>query len=74
MNRTINISLPAKLADEADKVAKKMATTRSEMIRISLREYVERAKLLEATFKMGEAKAGELGLKTEEDVMAFLES
>ena len=73
MMKTLNISLPKALIDEADRIAKKQASSRSELIRESIRAYVLRAKLLDGAFKVGERKAKKLGLKTEEDVYKFLE-
>ena len=73
MMKTLNISLPKALIDEADSIAKKQASSRSELIRDSIRAYVLRVKLLETAYIVGSKKAKKLGLKTEEDVYKFLE-
>lgn len=73
MMKTLNISLPKALIDEADRIAKLQASSRSELIRESIRSYLLRAKLLEASYKVGRKTAKKLGLKSEEEVYKFLE-
>ena len=73
MMKTLNISLPKALIDEVDKIAKKKESSRSELIRESIRAYILREKLLNVSFKVGEKKAKKLDLKTEVDVYKFLE-
>ena len=73
MMKTLNISLPKALIDEVDKIAKKKESSRSELIRESIRAYILREKLLNLSFKVGEKKAKKLDLKTEVDVYKFLE-
>jgi len=73
MMQTLNISLPKALIEEADRIAKKQANSRSELIRESIRAYILRAKLLDKSFKVGTKKAKKFGLKAEEDVYKFLE-
>jgi len=73
MSKILNISLPKVLVEEADRVARRQATSRSELIRESLRAYLARAKMLEETFEIGRKTAKKYSLKTEEDVYRFLE-
>jgi len=73
MLKTLNISLPKALLDEADMIAQKHSSNRSEFIRDSLRAHILRTKLMEQAFKVGDKKAKKLGFKTEEDVYKFLE-
>ena len=73
MVKTLNISLPKTLIEEADRVARSRETSRSELIRESLRAYLLRARMLEEVFKAGKKTAKKYGLKTEEDVYRFLE-
>lgn len=73
MIKTLNISLPKALIREIDLVARRQASSRSELIRESLRAYLSRAKMLEKTFEIGKKTAKKYGLKTEEDVYRFLE-
>ena len=73
MMKTLNISLPKALIDETDRIAKSQASSRSELIRDSIRAYVLRTKLLEQAFKVGKKKANKFGLRTEDDVYEFLE-
>ena len=73
MMQTLNISLPKALIDEADSIAKKQSSSRSELIRESIRAYILRAKILDAAFQVGAQKARKLGLRTEDDVFKFLE-
>lgn len=73
MIKTLNISLPKALIREIDLLARRQASSRSELIRDSLRAYILRAKMLEKTFKIGKETAQKHGLKSEEDVFRFLE-
>lgn len=73
MTKTLNISLSEVLIQEVDLLARKQASSRSELIRDSLRAYITRAKMLEKTFAIGKKTAKKYGLKTEEDVFRFLE-
>jgi|GEM_PF-4668515 len=70
--QTLNISLPRALVSEADSLAKKQASSRSELIHESLRAYIVRAKILDTSFKVGSRKAKKLGLKNEDEVFDFL--
>ena len=73
MIKTLNISLPKALLQEIDLLARRQASSRSELIRDSLRAYIVRTKMLEKTFAIGKETAKKYGLKTEEDVYRFLE-
>ena len=73
MMQTLNISLPKALIDEADSIAKRQASSRSEFIRESIRAYILRAKILDTAFQVGARRAKKLGLRSEEDVFKFLE-
>lgn len=73
MMQTLNISLPKALIDEADRIAKRKASSRSELIRDSIRAYIMREKLLDAVYKVGSQKTKKLGLMNENDVYKFLE-
>ena len=66
--KTINISLPPKLVQQLDRVAKKRSANRSELIRELVRGYLDRRERWEAIFAAGERQAKKLGL-TEEDVL-----
>lgn len=71
--QTINISMPKKLLEEADRVAKFESRTRSELIRESLRAYVEQRRAWERIFAYGKRTAKRLGIKSEEDVYRMVE-
>lgn len=73
MIKTLNISLPKALIQEIDLLARRQASSRSELIRDSLRAYIVRAKMLEKVYRIGEKKAKTLRLKSETDVFKFLE-
>lgn len=65
---TVNISMPKKLLNEADRVAKMESRTRSELIRESLRAYIEERSRWTRIFELGEETAKRLGIKNEDDV------
>lgn len=69
----VNISIPKKLLQEADRVAEAESRTRSELIRESLRDYVERRKRWEELLEYGRRKGRELGIKSEKDVYRMVE-
>lgn len=73
MAQTLNISLPKALVKEADRVARRQATSRSELIRQSLRAYIQRVRAWEQAMAYGREKAKELGIKNEEDVYRMLD-
>lgn len=73
MMKTLNISLPKALIRQIDLLARRRASSRSELIRESLWAYVLRSKLLEQTYTIGQKKAKKLRLKKEADVYEFLE-
>jgi len=64
---TVNISFPSELLAKADRVAKREARSRSELVREALRIYIERQVRWEAIFGMGEEKQKASGF-TEADV------
>jgi CopG family transcriptional regulator / antitoxin EndoAI len=64
---TVNISFPTELLAKADRVAKREARSRSELVREALRIYVERQLRWEAIFGLGEEKQQAGGL-TEADI------
>lgn len=66
--QTINISIPKKLLDEADRVAKMESRTRSELVRQSLRNYIEERIRWARIFELGAKTAKRLGIKSEDDV------
>lgn len=72
-SQTINISIPKKLLEEADQVAKLESRSRSELIRESLRDYVERRRRWEELLAYGKRKGRELGIKSEEDVYRLVQ-
>ena len=73
MPQIFNISLPKSLAKEADRIARWRETSRSEVIRESLRAYLLKIRMLEDIFAEGEKTAQKFGLKSDEDVFRFLE-
>ncbi len=66
--QTVNISLPKELIKKADEVAKRQYSSRSELIRRLLRNYVEEQEQWELIFKAGERAMKEMGITSEEDV------
>ena len=65
--KTVNISFRKDLLEKIDNVAKEEMRTRSELIRESVRMYIERKKRWDKIFDFGTQQAARLGLK-EQDV------
>lgn len=61
--QTVNLSLPRKLLEAADKVASEEMRTRSELIREALRSYILRRGEWEAVFRAGRKKSKQLNIK-----------
>ncbi|MDP2720732.1 MAG: ribbon-helix-helix protein, CopG family [bacterium] len=66
--KTFNIALPEELVVKADEIAKKEYRSRSELIRESLRTYIEERGEWEQVFRFGEKAMKEMGVKSEEEV------
>ena len=64
---TVNISFNTDILKQIDKIAKKEARTRSELIREAARIYIERKKSWESIFMYGESLSSKYGF-TEKDV------
>lgn len=67
--KTFNISLPDSLLEDADAVARTEYRSRSELIREALRTYIERSKRWERLFSIGDEKARELGITSEDELL-----
>lgn len=66
--KTVNIALPKELLKKIDEQAKREYRNRSELIRESLRMYLNNIQDWEEIFAHGEKQAKKLGIKSEEDV------
>jgi len=66
--RTITVSLPAKVIEELDKMAREENTTRSQILRTAIDQYSRSGRIWKQIYKWGEEAAKELGIRTEEDV------
>ena len=66
--KTITVSLPAKVVEELDKMAREENTTRSQILRTAIDQYSRSGRIWKQIYKWGEEAAKELGIKTEEDV------
>ena len=66
--RTITVSLPAKVVEELDRMAREENTTRSQILRAAIDQYFKSGRIWKQIYKWGEEAAKELGIKTEEDV------
>lgn len=66
--QTLNISLPKDLVSKVDTLAKKEYRSRSELIRESLRSYIEERAQWEQIFEYGKKQGKRMGIKSEEDV------
>ncbi|MBI2196073.1 ribbon-helix-helix protein, CopG family [Candidatus Daviesbacteria bacterium] len=66
--QTFNIALPKELVKKVDKQAKKEYRNRSELIRESLRIYLQDMENWEKIFAAGKKAGKKAGIKSEEDV------
>ena len=60
---TVNISFPKQLLKAMDAVAKREARTRSELLRVATRLYIERRQRWDKIFAFGRQQAKRLKLK-----------
>lgn len=66
--KTLNISLPAALLAKADRLAEREYRSRSEVLRESLRRYVNEREEWEEIFRYWRKKGKEAGIKSEEQI------
>jgi CopG family transcriptional regulator / antitoxin EndoAI len=72
VTKLISFSLMPDFLREVEQVAKEENRTKSELIREALRRYIEERKWEKLT-RYARIKAGETGIKTEEDVQRLVE-
>lgn len=66
--QTLNIALPVDLVSKVDDLAKKEYRNRSELIRESLRIYINEREEWGQIFKSGEKTMKEMGITNEEEI------
>jgi CopG family transcriptional regulator / antitoxin EndoAI len=66
--KTLSITLPPEMLDNAERLAKKEQRTMSELVREALRRY-ERNSIWEEIGPYGQQSAARAGIKTDEDVV-----
>lgn len=66
-----SVSLPPELEQEAQKLQQKSGMTRSELYRAALRRYIRNEQRWEQAQTYGAKQAKKLGLKTDQDVLAY---
>jgi len=71
--KILNISLPAKLYFEVEKLAKKESKTKAELSRELLRQYIDEEKRWSEIRALGRATAKEFGIKNEDDVERIID-
>lgn len=72
VTKLISFSIMPDFLREVEQVAKEENRTKSELIREALRRYIEERKWEELT-RYARIKAGEAGIKTEEDVQRIVD-
>lgn len=74
-SRVVTVSLPPDLADDFERIADEEQRTRSELFREMLRVYRTQRQLqeFETLQRYGAERAEELGILSEDDVLALLE-
>lgn len=71
--KTVNISFPQKVLDEIDAFAQKESLSRSDVLRIGAQKYIQSCSDWKAVQKLVTKKAKKLGLKTEEDIVKYIQ-
>lgn len=66
--RTIALSLPSKVIEELDRMARQENRTRNQVLRAALDQYLKSGEIWRQIYRWGEEAAEELGIKGEEDV------
>jgi len=66
--KTVNTSLPLNVCQELEELAERKGISKSQILRLALANYVEREKRWQRIYEIGEKRANELGIKSEEDV------
>jgi CopG family transcriptional regulator/antitoxin EndoAI len=69
--KTLSVTLPPEMLDNAERLAKKEHRTMSELVREALRQY-ERNSIWEEIGPYGRRSAARAGIKTEEDVVKMV--
>jgi len=66
--KIVNLSLPPQIYKQVEALAKQRETSRSEILREALKQYVASERRWQQIRKWGEEIAKKLGIKDEEDV------
>jgi len=66
--KIVNLSLPPQIYKQVEALAKQRETSRSEILREALKQYVASERRWQQIRKWGEKTAKKLGIKDEEDV------
>lgn len=66
--KILNISLPAKMYFEIERSAVREASTKAELAREAIRQYLADKRDWQKIFKLGRATAKKFGIKNEDDV------
>ena len=69
--KTLSVTLPPEMLDNAERLAKKEHRTMSELVREALRQY-ERNSIWEEIAPYGRQSAAKAGIETEEDVVKMI--
>jgi predicted transcriptional regulator len=71
--KIVNMSIPVKLYRAVEDLAKKRDTTRSDILRESLEQYVVSEQNWQEIYRAGEESAKKLGIKNEGDIERLVE-
>ena len=66
--RIVNLSLPPDVFEEVERMAREENTSRSEVLREALRQYIRTQKLWRQIYRWGEESARELGIGSDAEV------
>jgi len=66
--KIVNFSLPPEIYKEVEELAKQRETSRSQVLREALKQYVASERRWQQIRKWGEETKGRLGIKDEDDV------
>lgn len=71
-SRVVSVTFPPKMLEQAERLAREENRTMSELLREAFRCYQRRRQAWREIFAYGEAKARELGISSEEDVVRMI--
>lgn len=70
----VNLRLPRNLITDSDRLAKREGSSRTELVRVALRSYIERRQKFQAIINIVEQRGAAVGINTPQDIEDVLSS